>query len=371
MLDGAGLYIHYPWCVKKCPYCDFNSHPIKADVDQEAYCAALLSDWSAQHRQGDHFHSVFFGGGTPSLMQTQYIERLLSVLPISPRAEITLEVNPGTHEYMDFHDSRKSGVNRLSIGAQSFNDKQLQTLGRVHQSDEIVLAFDKARAAGFENINLDVMWGLPEQSVDEALQDLQRAIELQPEHLSWYQLTIEAKTEFARRTPILPVEQTAYDMEAAGLELLAKNGFRRYEISAFAKSGQQCEHNLNYWQFGDYLGLGAGAHGKRSSNDIDGDAEQPIRVSKASQPRLYLADPRASTERSIDAGAMVVEFMMNALRLVDGVEWTLLEQRTGLTKGDLEPQWSRLEASELVTVERCGTTPKGLRYLDSILEGFI
>ncbi|MAD08606.1 MAG: YggW family oxidoreductase [Gammaproteobacteria bacterium] len=371
MLDEAGLYIHYPWCVKKCPYCDFNSHPIKGEVDQQAYCTALFADWETQKRPGDYFHSVFFGGGTPSLMHPQNVGQLLAALPINPNAEITLEVNPGTHEYMDFADSRKSGVNRLSIGAQSFDDKQLHNLGRVHQSDEIIVAFGKARAAGFENINLDVMWGLPEQTVAEALQDLQRAIELQPEHISWYQLTIEAKTEFARRTPILPVEQIAYEIETAGLELLAAHGFKRYEISAFAQSGQQCRHNLNYWQFGDYLGLGAGAHGKRSPADWSNKTERPKRISKASQPRLYLADPNASTEHLIDPDALALEFMMNALRLVDGVEWALFEHRTGLTKNDIEAQWSQLQTNELVATTHCGTTKKGLRYLDSILQAFI
>ena len=227
------------------------------------------------------------------------------------------------------------------------------------------------RGAGFENINLDVMWGLPEQTVAEALQDLQCAIELQPEHISWYQLTIEAKTEFARRTPILPVEQITYEIEAAGLELLAAHGFRRYEVSAFAQSSQQCQHNLNYWQFGDYLGLGAGAHGKRSPADWSNKTEQPKRISKTSQPRLYLADPIASTEKLIDAETLALEFMMNALRLVDGVDWALFEHHTGLTKSNVETQWSQLQTNELVAATHCGTTKKGLRYLDSVLQAFI
>ncbi|HCY03910.1 MAG TPA: hypothetical protein DHU16_00540 [Gammaproteobacteria bacterium] len=369
MLNDTGLYIHYPWCVKKCPYCDFNSHPIKGEIDQEAYCTALLADWEAQQQAGDSFQSVFFGGGTPSLMHPAHVNTLLETLPINSRAEVTLEVNPGTHEYMDFNDSRTSGINRLSIGAQSFDDTQLGNLGRVHQSADIVTAFKKARSAGFENINLDVMWGLPGQTVNAALQDLRCAIDLQPEHLSWYQLTIEAKTEFARRTPILPVEQAIYDIEKAGLELLADCGFKRYEISAFAQPDQQCQHNLNYWQFGDYLGLGAGAHGKRS--DRRNGTLHPRRISKAHQPRVYLADPAAATEQPVDTDEIVLEFMMNALRLVDGVDWALFEQRTGHTKSDLAAKWSSLEEQKLVTANRCGATAKGLRYLDSILQVFI
>ena len=369
MLKNPGLYIHYPWCIRKCPYCDFNSHPIKGEIDQAAYCAALLSDWEAQQRPGDSFHSVFFGGGTPSLMLPIHVAKLLDSLPIDQHAEITLEVNPGSHEYMNFEDSRKSGVNRLSIGAQSFDDQQLSKLGRVHESADIVTAFRRARAAGFDNINLDVMWGLPGQTVDAALQDLRCAIELQPEHISWYQLTIEAKTEFARRTPILPVEQAIYAIETAGLQLLEECGFKRYEISAFAQVSRQCQHNVNYWQFGDYLGLGAGAHGKRSCQRDR--VLHPMRVRKVSQPRLYLADPSASVEHSVDPDEIVLEFMMNALRLVDGVDWALFEGHTGLAQSALTAQWSRLVEQNLVKTQRCSTTAQGLRYLDSVLQAFI
>ena len=369
MLDTPGLYIHYPWCVKKCPYCDFNSHPLKGDVDQDAYRVALEQDWAAQQQPNDYFASVFFGGGTPSLFHPRHLDALLANLPIAANAETTLEVNPGTQEYMDFKDYVAAGVNRLSIGAQSFSESQLKKLGRIHHSADISNAFIKARAAGVENINLDLMWGLPGQTVATAMSDLERAIDLQPEHISWYQLTIEAKTEFAKRTPILPVEQAIYDIEQSGLELLAQAGFERYEISGFARSGRRCQHNVNYWQFGDYVGLGAGAHGKRSF--LNGDTLTPTRTKKVSQPRLYMADPQATEQQAVAAEDVVLEFLMNALRLIDGVDWALFQPHTGCPKSSVTTVWNDLVSDGLVRPQKCAASAKGLRYLDSLLQRFI
>ncbi len=368
--DALGLYIHFPWCVKKCPYCDFNSHPIKQDTDQEAYLAALLADWREQYTLlGERrlaqtptasFTSIFFGGGTPSLFKPELLKQLMDGIP-HEGSEVTLEVNPGTAEYHSFKDYRLAGINRLSLGAQSFSDGQLAALGRVHQSRDTQTAFHQARQAGFANINLDLMWALPGQNVEAALEDLRQAIELQPEHISWYQLTIEAKTEFAKRPPILPVDRTIQEIEEAGLALLADAGYRRYEISAFAKPTKECRHNLNYWSFGDYFGIGAGAHGKVST------PEQIVRTTRPSQPRLYQLDSTTIEPVEVTRDQRVLEFMMNALRLVDGVDFPIFNERTQLSWERVQTQWDSLVALDLVHKDKCATTPLGLRYLDSVL----
>jgi len=369
-----GLYVHFPWCVKKCPYCDFNSHPLKADTSQTDYLSALLQDWHTQfsafgatrlsNTKTQNFTSVFFGGGTPSLFEPRHIKRLLNQTP-HQGAEVTLEVNPGTVEHHSFHDFKDAGVNRLSLGAQSFADTQLQRLGRIHHSDETLRAFAGARKAGFSNINVDLMWGLPGQTVEAALADLEQAIALQAEHISWYQLTIEAKTEFARRPPILPRDGILQDIEQAGLERLAQAGYQRYEVSAFAKYHRYCRHNLTYWSFGDYLGIGAGAHGKVT---IDGEA---VRTQRPSQPRLYQKDPDALASTAVPADQLVLEFMMNALRLTEGVPKSVFTQRTGMSWTQIEPVWRELVGLNLVYEDRCATTALGLRYLDSVLEKFV
>ena len=371
---ALGLYVHFPWCIKKCPYCDFNSHPLKETTDQEAYLHALLSDWQHQHEilgqkrlaetPSENFTSIFFGGGTPSLFKPDLLHRLMRDLP-HRGAEVTLEVNPGSTEYFRFEDYQAAGINRLSIGAQSFSNTQLAALGRVHQMHETLQAFERARRAGFDNINVDLMWGLPGQTVAGALADLQQAIDLSPEHLSWYQLTIEAKTEFARRPPLLPKDGFLQDIEAAGLALLADSGFERYEVSAFAKAGRQCKHNLTYWSFGDYLGIGAGAHGKVSVDD------RILRTQRPSQPRLYQQDPKTIAPTQVDTEQRALEFMMNTLRLIDGVEQSIFEERTSLPWHDMETVWHELVTQGLVAADRCATTPLGLRYLDSVLERFL
>ena len=369
MLTKPGLYVHLPWCVKKCPYCDFNSHPLKTDADFAGYTHALIEDFASQQRRwslNEPFASVFFGGGTPSLFAAEYFALLLKQLPLIDRApEITMEANPGTTEHADFSDYLEGGINRLSIGAQSFNDAALQSLGRIHGAKDTAIAYEQARQGGFSNINIDLMWGLPNQSVAQCLADLDAAIALQPEHISWYQLTLEPKTEFARRPPMLPVENELHRMEQMGIERLAKHGYQRYEVSAFSQPGYQCRHNRNYWQFGDYLGLGAGAHGKLSANGT------VLRTNKPHQPRLYLADPLVTVEHEVDAANLAFEFMLNTLRLVDGVSFETFPQQTGLPVDFLEPSWATLVAQNLVREDRLATTALGFRYLDSVVAAFL
>ena len=281
-----------------------------------------------------------------------------------------MEANPGTTEYLDFATYRQAGINRLSLGAQSFSATQLQQLGRIHSPQQVEQAFENARDGGFQRINLDLMWGLPGQSVEQALLDLETAIDLSPEHISWYQLTIEAKTEFARRPPVLPVEDVLSDIEDAGLAYLQAAGFQRYEISAYAKTPQaRCRHNLNYWQFGDYVGAGAGAHGKWSQ--AVGLERQIWRTSRAASPRAYQADPITLNKQAIERSVLIGEFMLNALRLVDGVSQQHLTDSTGVDWSEVSPTWQRLVDMELVQPERCVTTPLGLRYLDSVVAEFI
>ena len=376
MLSNPGLYIHFPWCVKKCPYCDFNSHPLKGDVDQQRYLDSLLKDWQLQSADTfsplantefleDGFKTVFFGGGTPSLFKPKLMATLLKHLPIAADAEVTMEANPGTQEYTDFEHYLSAGINRLSIGAQSFQNSQLAKLGRVHNSAETVAAVARARSAGFANINIDLMWGLPGQSLKDALFDLESAIALSPPHISWYQLTIEAKTEFAKRPPLLPIDGVLAEIETKGNELLTAQGYHRYEISAYAKESAYCQHNINYWSFGDYVGLGAGAHGKVSERG------QILRTQKASQPRLYLDEPEKISVQKVTKEQLPLEFMMNALRLIDGTGTETFTEKTGLDWQDIKPQWDRLVAQGLVRTDRCSTTELGLRYLDTVLEEFV
>ncbi len=376
MLKNPGLYVHFPWCIKKCPYCDFNSHPLKDDVDQQRYLDSLLLDWQVQSATifspavntdflENGFKTVFFGGGTPSLFKPKLMAQLLQQLPIAKDAEVTMEANPGTQEYTDFEHYLSAGINRLSIGAQSFQNSQLAKLGRVHNSAETIAAVAKARAAGFANINIDLMWGLPGQNLEDALFDLESAIALAPQHISWYQLTIEAKTEFAKRPPLLPIDGILAEIEAKGNELLVSKGYARYEISAYAKDSAYCQHNINYWSFGDYVGLGAGAHGKIS------ESEQILRTQKASQPRLYQGEPDKTSLQKVAKEQLPLEFMMNALRLIDGTSIQTFTDKTGLNWKDIETQWDGLLAQGLVQADRCSTTELGLRYLDTVLEKFV
>ena len=363
MLDNPGLYVHLPWCIKKCPYCDFNSHPLKEDSDQAGYAAALTTELKAKTSQETpKFHSVFFGGGTPSLFPPDTFATLLQMSSLTHTVEVTMEANPGTTEHLDFDQYLAAGINRLSLGVQTFNDVHLQTLGRIHSSDEITRAFNEAQEGGFDNINLDLMWGLPNQTVAEAIQDLETAIALGPEHISWYQLTIEPKTEFGARPPILPVEAHLAEMEREGLQLLASAGYRRYEVSAYTR-GRTSKHNTNYWEFGDYIGIGAGAHGKHTQGS------KITRTQNPHQPRVYLSKPLSGTQSFVTETHF--EFMLNALRLKDGVSFDCFVQKTGLAKDTLEPKWSQLIEKELVQTDRIATTDLGYRYLDTVVAEFL
>ena len=361
------LYVHLPWCVRKCPYCDFNSHEGRGALPFEVYVDALLADLDHDLplAWGRTVHSVFFGGGTPSLFPPAAIDRFLQQasarLRFAPDVEVTLETNPGTVEHGPFAGYRAAGVNRLSFGVQSFDDGCLQRLGRIHSSGDAERAVKAAQDAGFDNLNLDLMYALPGQSLAMALADVDRAIALQPAHLSHYQLTLEPNTVFAVRTPAgLPDEDGAWDMQEACQARLAAAGFAQYEVSAYARAGRQCRHNLNYWQFGDYLGIGAGAHGKLTL----GASQQVLRRWKLRHPAEYQA--KAGTPAAIGgdevltASRLPFDFMLNALRLNAGVPMAMFEARTGLpraaiadhlatahARGWLEPDPDWLRPTEL------------------------
>lgn len=362
----VGLYVHFPWCVRKCPYCDFNSHPLKEPLREAAYRSALLDDLECEfERFGKRrVETVYFGGGTPSLFSGETFGQLLERVPEA--AEVTLEANPGTVERGDFADYRRAGVNRVSLGAQSFDPAQLKVLGRIHAVDDIARAVLEAQHAGIDNVNVDLMYGLPEQTVQQALDDLDHAIRLEPAHISWYQLTIEPKTEFARRPPAgLPDVDHAAEIEDAGLELLARHGYERYEVSAFARDGRRCHHNLNYWRFGDYMGIGAGAHGKLTTTD-----GRTLRIAKPSQPRRYLDGADASLG-TVTAEELPGEFMMNALRLADGVEPELFLARTGIDLDVIGKVLDELADWGLLRRDRLALTTPGYRQLNGVVARFL
>lgn len=365
----ASLYVHLPWCVRKCPYCDFNSHPVKGDLPVAAYVDALVEDLQRQLDESgvSVVPTVFFGGGTPSLFPAEAFDRVLEVLGnrLPAAAEITMEANPGTTEHGELGSYRQAGINRLSFGAQSFDDAKLAALGRVHDSSAIYRSFELARRAGFDNVNLDLMYGLPAQTRDEALADLQAAIDLGPEHVSWYQLTLEPKTEFARRPPPLPGDILLETMEEAGYALLEAAGYRRYEVSAFARDDHECRHNRQYWTFGDYLGIGAGAHGKlhRQGNSL--------RTRKAHQPRLYLGRPTDTVDEPIEVAALPGEFMLNALRLTDGVPNERFTETTGLPLEALAPVRETHISRGLLEPTRLAATARGYALLDSLIQEYL
>jgi oxygen-independent coproporphyrinogen-3 oxidase len=367
-LPPLSLYIHIPWCVRKCPYCDFNSHAIRDGLPEAAYADALLRDLESQLPRvwGRRLETVFIGGGTPSLFAPETMDRLLSGLrarlPLRPDAEITLEANPGTVEQGRFRELRAAGINRLSIGIQSFDDGLLRGIGRIHDGREARAAAEAAHAAGFDNLNLDLMFALPGQGLEQALADLDTAMALEPTHLSWYQLTIEPNTAFHQQPPPLPDDEQIHAMQEAGQAILAAHGFTTYEVSAHARAGRRCRHNLNYWRFGDYLGIGAGAHGKISLPDAI------LRTRKPRHPRDYLQTPGQTDERPLGPGDASLEFMMNALRLVDGFETDLFHRHTGL---DTLPEEALSRARELELLERDGSrirpTELGRRFLNDLL----
>ncbi len=373
------LYIHFPWCIKKCPYCDFNSHAIKDSLPETEYVQALLQDLDTElpHVWGRTVQSIFMGGGTPSLISPEAIDQLLSGirarLPLKPDAEITLEANPGSAEQQRFSGYRQAGINRLSIGIQSFNNQQLQNLGRIHDATEAHRAAQAARDAGFENFNLDLMFGLPEQTESQAIDDLQQAIELQPTHLSWYQLTLEPNTLFHTRPPTLPDDDSKWAMQEAGQSQLARHGYTQYEVSAYAQAGRTCRHNLNYWKFGDYIGIGAGAHGKIT----DGGHGVIQRRWKKRHPQDYLetagTDACTNGQRTLSMAETIFEFALNNLRLKQGFSFDNFEHNSGLSRARIMPLLHQAQSDGLLTVKQdCVMhSAQGWRFLDNLVECFL
>ena len=378
-LVPLSLYIHMPWCVRKCPYCDFNSHAVpdgKLSLDlEQQYLQALVADFKTQldFAQGRQIHSVFIGGGTPSLISAKgyawLFAQLKALIPFEEDCEITLEANPGTVEHDPFADYLKAGINRLSIGVQSFNTDQLKKLGRIHSNEDAIHAIHLAREAGFNRINVDLMHGLPNQSLDEALADLQQAIDLGARHISWYQLTIEPNTVFYRNMPVLPDDEVLVDIFEQGSQLLRDNGFIQYEVSAWTKADQPqpSRHNVNYWQFGDYLAIGAGAHGKITTH------EGVFRFSKSRLPRDYVTNQKAIGWQVVADDDMPFEFMMNGLRLKDGVPRAYWHERTGLDWSVVEPTLQDLQNRGLLelTGERIRCSETGFLFLNQVLQAFL
>ncbi len=373
------LYMHLPWCVRKCPYCDFNSHTAGDAAPRERYIKALLNDLGKESvLAGEReIQSIFLGGGTPSLFAPAEIGRLLDGarqrLSVAENAEVTMEANPGTVESGSPAGYRDAGVNRLSIGAQSFDDEMLLKLGRIHNSADITRAALDARNSGFENINIDLMHGLPGQSVDKALADLTSAIALEPAHISWYQLTLEPNTIFFARPPAqLPDDDLAFEIQERGQALLAEQGYQQYEVSAYARAGRRCRHNLNYWLFGDYLAVGAGAHGKLTT------ATGVSRYQKPANPLQYMATAETAvsevTPGHLSQSDLIFEFMLNALRLTDGFAETLFAERTGFSAKELAR--ATVAARQKGLLERSPDgfwmpTALGSRFLNDLLSEFI
>ncbi len=375
-LPPLSLYVHIPWCVRKCPYCDFNSHEARGEIPEQAYVDALVDDLETALPSiwGRPVHSVFFGGGTPSLLSAESIDRFLGAararVMLLPDAEITLEANPGTVDVARFTGFRAAGVNRLSVGVQSLNPRHLRALGRIHDAQQARKAIETAQAH-FDNINVDLMYALPDQTFDDALSDLQGVLEFSPQHVSAYHLTIEPNTWFHRYPPPVPDDDTAAAMQEAIEAMLAAHGYVHYETSAFAREGFACRHNLNYWRFGDYLGIGAGAHSKISFPD------RIERAMRYRQPRQYLVrvadgDP-VQTSNAVSPDELPFEFMMNAMRLTGGVERSLFQERTGLPISVIAARLKKAEEAGLLEhdVARLRPSLMGQRFLNDLLAVFL
>jgi len=374
MSTPLAIYVHLPWCVRKCPYCDFNSHVRPDALPEREYVAALLADLDRELdlARGRHVASIFLGGGTPSLFAAGAIAEMLdgfaARLPILPDVEITMEANPGTIEHGRFAGYARAGVNRVSLGAQSFDADRLRALGRIHGPAETSAAVAELADAGIANFNLDLMYALPGQTRESALTDLEAAIALRPAHLSHYQLTLEPGTTFFHRPPPLPDDDLAWQMQLDCQQRLAAAGFAHYEVSAYARTGRQCRHNLNYWRFGDYLGIGAGAHGKLT---VDG---KVVRTEKPRSPRAYLeAGGRIGSRREVQAEELPFEFMLNALRLTSGFALADFEGATGWSADDIRPTLVGLEARGLLKADDTWLQPTelGFRFLNDLMGEFL
>jgi len=375
-LPPLSLYIHIPWCVRKCPYCDFNSHEARGGIPEREYVAALVRDLELALPQiwGRNVYTVFFGGGTPSLLSgeavTEILRQVRMLLPLDINAEITLEANPGTVEADKFAQFREAGVNRLSLGIQSFNDTHLQALGRIHTADEAKQAINIAQQY-FDNINLDLMYALPRQTLDEAMQDVQTALSFKPQHLSCYHLTLEPNTLFAHQPPPLPDDDASSDMQQRIEEILAAHGYEHYETSAFAQPKRRSRHNLNYWQFGDYLGIGAGAHSKLSFHD------KVLRQMRYKQPQAYMDAAMRSEpvqeQHEVSPKDIEFEFMMNALRLNGGFDSVLFQERTSLSLLSIRRELEEAEKRGLLIrdLQRIAPTLQGQRFLNDLLGIFL
>ena len=376
-LPPLSLYIHVPWCIRKCPYCDFNSHEAQEALPESEYIAALCDDFDRELDRAENreLQSIFIGGGTPSLFSAAAFEKLLNHIQkrskLSEQIEITLEANPGTAEASKFEDYRSVGINRLSLGIQSFDDTHLQSLGRVHDGLQARKAIDIAKRSGFENLNLDLMHGLPTQVEADALKDLHIALDFSPAHLSWYQLTIEPNTVFYSQPPTLPPDTILDRIQEAGQQLLCDNGYNRYEVSAYSLPGKHSVHNLNYWQFGDYLGIGAGAHGKLTYPEKN----ILVRVRKIKQPQHYLRNElrRDAEVSEINENDRPLEFLLNALRIKQGFSMKTFENRTGVPFSTIGKKVEYLVSKDLLSQndEWITTTEKGYRLLNSLLEEFL
>ncbi len=377
---SLALYVHMPWCVRKCPYCDFNSHQLKSAQPDLGYIDALLRDFDSEAPRlaGRRIDTVFFGGGTPSLFPPEEFARLLGALrqriAFADDAEITMEANPGTIERGRFAGYAEAGINRVSLGAQSFDARALQVLGRIHSAEETHRAVEELRTAKLENFNLDLMYALPQQTLDEALRDVHTACSLGPTHISYYQLTLEPGTVFYSRPPALPDEDAAWQIQTAGQKLLAESGYVQYEVSAYAKAGARCRHNLNYWQFGDYVGIGAGAHGKLTLNA----PARILRTTKPKQPREYqeqIRDARGSIGESayIAVPDLPFEFMLNALRLNEGFTQDCFRTRTGIDPAVIAPKLAAAQARGLLEQLSDGWQPTdlGRRFLNDLQASFL
>ncbi|ERH66315.1 HemN family oxidoreductase [Pantoea dispersa EGD-AAK13] len=373
-LPPLSLYIHIPWCVQKCPYCDFNSHALKGEVPHSEYVQHLLNDLDQDLplTAGREVRTIFIGGGTPSLLSSEAMQQLMdgvrARLPLAADAEITMEANPGTVEADRFSGYQRAGINRISIGVQSFSPQKLTRLGRIHGPDEAVRAAQLAAGLGLRSFNLDLMHGLPDQSLEEALDDLRQAIALNPPHLSWYQLTIEPNTLFGSRPPVLPDDDALWDIFEQGHQLLSAAGYQQYETSAYAKPGYRCEHNLNYWRFGDYLGIGCGAHGKLTQPD-----GRIVRTVKTRHPRGFMKGNYLDKQHDVPDEDKPFEFFMNRFRLLEAAPRADFERYTGLNEAVIRPQIDAAIAAGYVQEqpEHWQITEKGKLFLNSLLELFM